>query len=520
MLKSLPKWLRILLFTLAGVIVGGGIVFTVLFYVRGGSPVNVYLVSTLPTIDTATDSQTDGNVRADKLQSVYVSATQKVTEFYVKEGDKVHVGDPILAFDTTLTDIELARKNIAVQQLQLDLTSAKRNLDKINSYQAYEEETPVEPAPPPPLTPVEVPFFRGGDGTAERPYIFIWNDTCSFSDSFINGMLPQLPEDFDPEAQSVPEIYVVFEVRIADSPEGDIQRSWMMHLWRTETGYYEFTMLEPTAGYDGTPVDGGDTPSEELPEEETVRYTWSEIVSMRREAEEKITKLDLELRKAELEYQTLEYELNNGMVYSKIDGVVKALRDPDEARENNEPAVLVSGGGGYYVTGAMSEEEHTVMQVGDTVQVVSMQNNEQMIGTVSEISGYPVPDGEKPFHASSNSNPNTTLFPFTVYLDENANLREGETVQIMFNPFGKGSEDDLYLETMFIRRDHGENYVYVTDENGFLEKHTVVTGRTLFSKYSQILSGVTREDYIAFPYGRNVKEGAGTRVADASTLDN
>ena len=80
---------------------------------------------------------------------------------------------------------------------------------------------------------------------------------------------------------------------------------------------------------------------------------------------------ELDLKKARLEYETLEFEINNGVVYSKIDGVVKTIRSPDQAREEQLPAVLISGGGGYYVTGAMSETELETLRVGDTVTVMS-----------------------------------------------------------------------------------------------------------------------------------------------------
>ena len=53
------------------------------------------------------------------------------------------------------------------------------------------------------------------------------------------------------------------------------------------------------------------------------------------------------------------------------------IRSPDQAREEQLPAVLISGGGGYYVTGAMSETELQTLHVGDTVTVMSWQTYSQ-----------------------------------------------------------------------------------------------------------------------------------------------
>ncbi len=77
------------------------------------------------------------------------------------------------------------------------------------------------------------------------------------------------------------------------------------------------------------------------------------------------------------------------MVYSKIDGVVKTSRSLDQAREEQLPAVLISGGGGYYVTGAMSETELQTLHVGDTVTVMSWQTYSQTEAEIVSISGIP-----------------------------------------------------------------------------------------------------------------------------------
>ena len=73
---------------------------------------------------------------------------------------------------------------------------------------------------------------------------------------------------------------------------------------------------------------------------------------------------------------------------------------------------------------------------------------------------------------------------------------------------------------MFLRSENGKSYVMVRGENGKLEQRWVQTGRDLWGSYTQIRGGLTVEDYVAFPYGRDVKAGANTVEATADQLYN
>ena len=55
-------------------------------------------------------------------------------------------------------------------------------------------------------------------------------------------------------------------------------------------------------------------------------------------------------------------------------------------------------------------------------------------------------------------------------------------------------------------------------ENGKLEKREVGTGKTLWGNYVEITSGLTMDDFIAFPYGKDVKAGADTVEAGIEEL--
>jgi len=177
--------------------------------------------------------------------------------------------------------------------------------------------------------------------------------------------------------------------------------------------------------------------------------------------------------------------------------------------------VLVSGGGGYYVTAALSEMELAAMAVGDIVTIQSWENYTVVDAAITEISEYPDETGQ--YWHYSEGNQNVSLYPFTVFVNEDANLREGEWVTITYTPGGEDSEG-FYVEVPFIREENGKSYVYTPDTDGRLEKRFVSTGGNLWGSYIKILDGLTTEDHIAFPYGRSVKEGAKTRIAGIDEL--
>ena len=162
--------------------------------------------------------------------------------------------------------------------------------------------------------------------------------------------------------------------------------------------------------------------------------------------------------------------------------------------------------------GSVSELEKDRLKIGQEVTINDWNTGMTYTGEVRSIGDFPT---------SSNGwngmgNPNASYYPFQVFIDGSADLQEGSYVSVTYS--AAEAENGIYLENPFLRTDDGEPYVYVRGDNGRLEKRTVTTGKSLWGSYTEIRSGLTEDDYIAFPYGKTVKPGAATTESDLSAL--
>ncbi|MBR6430284.1 MAG: PASTA domain-containing protein [Oscillospiraceae bacterium] len=674
-------------------VIGGGI--GAFFHFRGSpDPVNVYGFNYVGMSEYWGDNaNTEGMISVDNMQSVYLSSTQQVKEIFVQPGQSVKAGDPLMAFDTTLSDIELERQRITVDKTENDLNREKENLVRISNLVPYVPYVPPTPEPEPepePLPPMQVPLQIKGTGTEADPFIYLWNETCWYSDTLADEVVPKEVLDPDADKVSVPDVtgysleeasqalrdsklyysqteadsdaekgtvidqdpaagtlldegesvsltvskgpeiiltttvpdvtgqslstasqalrdsklycsftevdsdqargtvvyqdpaagteleegsavtlqvskgpaepdtptppdtpdptepteptdpanpddpptpspapaaskleykvktaYVVFTQRQYDNTAGEILKFWGMIFTRNKDGSYKFTLYDPDPA---VLVDPNAQPEEEESFDDSgyvdnsSGYTAAEIAQMRSQSEEKIRNLTTQLKVEQVKYKKMQFEMTNDTVTAQVDGVVKSVLTEDEAKMNNTPLILLSGGGGYYVTGTMGEFSLGTVSLGQEVTVMSYMSGESAVGTIVEISDQPATGG----WYWSDGNQNVSYYPFKVFVSDEANFQENEYVQITYA--SAGASNSVYLEMPFVRSESGKSYVYVEGADHLLEKREVVTGRNLWGSYIEIKSGVTAEDFIAFPYGKTVKEGAPAKQAPIDEL--
>ena len=241
-------------------------------------------------------------------------------------------------------------------------------------------------------------------------------------------------------------------------------------------------------------------------------FTAAQIAQMRNEQEKRISTLQRNIRMAEVEYKIMQIELDDGIVYAEIDGEVVSALTEEDAKASGQPLIKVSDGGGYYIDGSVSELEKDRLQIGQEVTVSDWNTGMEYIGQVQSIGDFPTEEDSW----TGIGNPNVSYYPFRVFIDGSADLQAGRYASITYST--SGTENGIYLENPFVLTENGSHYVYVMGADGRLEKRSVTVGKSLWGSYQQILSGVTEEDLIAFPYGKNVRDGAPAVENDISAL--
>lgn len=521
--------------------------------------VNVYAVNDFAMTNYWGDtSNTSGMVTTDKLQKIYISQSQTVKKVWVKEGDTVKKGTALVSYDSTLTqatverakidydrqtenlevmknELELLKKAKNKETLEAELKKAQDELEKAikDDPSSVVDETKIEQ--PAKITPTDA---KNPDGTAKNPFFILWPLEKPLNDEAAKEILTLLNK---PIGEAIPkvEVYVVLVTRSGDIKGGLLANQWGIRI----TGQY----TAGTEGSEGQPATEAKTEiSMVLMKPEAFfsdpEKTYSENVTKLQRKVEQIQELvdasmtqleinkailekaqavkeqEVNLKVAKLKLDKKLAELGDGNVYAEFDGTVKAVRDPDEAYNNSEAVVELSGGGGYYVTGTLSEMDLGSVQVGDTVSISSWMTGAACEGTIVSIDDYPTSNGNN----WGDGNSNVSYYPFKVFVTEDANLQPNDYVDIQYQKDTSAEESgsSLYLESMFIRTDNGKSYVMARGEDGRLEQRWVQTGRDLWGSYTQIRGGLTIDDYVAFPYGRDVVEGAHTQEATADQLYN
>ena len=324
-----------------------------------------------------------------------------------------------------------------------------------------------------------------------------------------------------------------FKLRVVAQPaEEEEERSSFYTILKITEGNLEKAPCTTWQGLKVTAYDGGgfgfsfcDAPGQEFffPEETDGGFSFpeidygsgmtaAEIAKLCREQEKKIKDLTADAVITQSEYNLMLREFSDGSIRATLDGVVVGLLTEEEARQNKLPMLKVSGGGGFYVRGSVSELEKDKLKPGQEVSVNDWNTGMMYTGTVESIGDFPIQDEGW----NGMGNPNASYYPFRVFIDGTADLQEGSYVSVTYS--AAEAENGIYLENPFLRTDDGEPYVYVRGKNGRLEKRTVTTGKSLWGSYTEIRSGLTADDYVAFPYGKTVKPGAATVESDLSAL--
>ena len=236
--------------------------------------------------------------------------------------------------------------------------------------------------------------------------------------------------------------------------------------------------------------------------------TAAEIQQQIKDKEKEIRDYQLDIKEANLEIKDIQKKLNNQTIKSTLNGVVKTVGDSEKESNDGKPLIQVVSSEGLYVQGTVSESKMNKLKVGATLSGYSYDNGVSFTAEVREISPYPSDNGQDGANASS--------YPFTAYIADASGLSNNSWAELTLLDEGDGQGQGIYLEKPFVRTENGQYYVMKDDGTGHLTKQIVQVGGIQYGSSYQITGGLSMDDKITFPYGKDVREGAKT---EEGTLD-
>ncbi len=487
-------------------------------------------------------AMSSGLISSDYIQELYASTDRAISEVFVTEGQEVHIGDPLIQYDKTQYELDVESKQIEVLKADLDLTTAQKQLTRLQNTKPAATPTPTpkprpssgtKPTPTPsakpsssptPVPPADVPVYTvlnldarpyKGTGTSEDPYIFLCTSDCAMTPEFLRCLLgvdpapTPSPEDVENGfAGFTSPFAAVFEVREADSNHGALLSSFKLDGSQLSASFQSSsTLVNSYNTLDSVATLFGVTATTTPNNYNDMGYTAAQLKELINEKRQEIRNLQLARKQAELNLDLAKRQLENSTVLSTVDGTVRSLLDLETALSTSQPFMVVSGDSVYYVSGAISEALLGTVKIGDEVTVNDYMYGGSYTAEIVSISDYPL-DRDSMLSYYGSGNPNSSSYEFTaVVKDGGEGLQSGNYVDITLNVQDEASMNALYIQNAYIREDEAGSYVMKAGLDNRLVKQYVKTGKSLYGYSLEIKSGLTMDDYIAFPYGSDVKEG-------------
>ena len=408
-----------------------------------------------------------------------------------------------------------------------------------NSFEPGNADTPeVSPTPTPVLddrTTYFDPYYRKGDpnitdgdepfyqeldadsvsftgsGTEDDPYVYLCSsakEKVIVMGSFFNKLAGYSPDGTKAVNQGGYWYRLEFHQNDTIADYDDLVNGSLLEKPVYEFAEVEFTLADADK-YDENPDDGGDdNPGGNDVEPTETPVSRADAIKYQKS---KIASLKLDLQESDIKISQLEKKANKKLISAKLDGTVTYVGDSGSGETTDGNALIkIKSSDGFYVVGSVSELMLDDFKEGTKLNCTSYTSG-SFEAEVMDVSEYPV-TGNSYY---GNSNPNVSYYAFTaVVTDKTLQLEDQDWVTVNYE--ASAAENSMVIQKAFVRSDSSKNYVY-KDDKGVLKKQEISVGATVDGGYSVIVKGgLSADDLIAFPYGKDVKEGAKTKEV---TLD-
>ena len=559
------KTLRRIISAVAVLAVIAGAMFGARALIDHGRKIPVTLVANIADMWYDTGSSGYGQISQGGVQQVWNDSGKLVSKVYVSAGDKVSKGDPLVQYDISEARLEADNCRILYEMAKRDLNKAQERLEYIKTFRPNERPEPIRRIFE---EPVDLHFedetlvVDSGEASVEEVlqdgkafYIININTYTPITRQTFEAMLSYEPHmanpepDFEDNAENDPEGDVSAEETLSEEPVAP--KNFCFRIWANcaDMDSVQIATVTPAAGEAArVPIQGWFAQNgwlEEYPEQETFffsdvytvdeitgnveertddligkvfvfklersnaqvpeteRYSQREIDNMIREQNDLIRGLKIDVAQAELNWRQAKQASGDGIVRAAHDGIVMSVGDPYNSYEG-EPFIQVGSGEGYQIVSTITELQLGTVKVGDTITVNMWSNGMTYSGTIVKISPYPTDDSMSYYGGGNVSN-----YQFIADLECEDELQTWDGGEVILDSASGGEKGLFALQAAYVREDGGRNYVLKVGEDGRVYRQYVETGKVIYGGwYVEIISGLTLDDYIAFPYGKNAVEGA------------
>lgn len=531
-MKKLKKVLILLivLLVVAGAALGG--ISAYQNYQKENLQAETVLVSDLNYFGGFDDEMSSqGYVSNNFSQSIQLQ-DKTVSEVMVEQGQEVKIGDPLLVYDTTDSQLAIEMKQLEIQGIQNDITLKQRELEKLRKITPTPNVSPTAPKKAPVkqnttkkekdktvvimkvqkkdgnaynyIDHSAMPF--DGEGTPEKPFRFLCTQECYVMGSFLNQLAKEEQtasfEIWSGNSYKKGTLLSCWTVDGTDLKKVDDDSKWLVFTHEEMEDEIELEEEEEEDDTEEEPEEEEDDNDNDSTETE---YTADELRSEITEAESDLAKLNIDKRRADMEMEKLQKEKDSATVLASINGVVSLIADPQNPPTDGSAFMEVTDSEGMYVRGQVSELNLDQIEVGQEISITSWSNGQTYTAEITEVSDYPV-DSSNGYYGEGN--PNVSYYSFTGYIEESEGLTSEDSVELSITPAStEETSFALYIEKAYVREENGMSYVMKVDENNRLMKQYVQTGKTLYGSAIEIKAGLSETDRVAFPYGKTAKEG-------------
>ena len=216
-----------------------------------------------------------------------------------------------------------------------------------------------------------------------------------------------------------------------------------------------------------------------------------------------ISERELEIRQKQAELERLEQEIAQSEVLCTLDGVVKAV-NPDGGNDGTGselPIVAVTETGEFRVKGKISEQTIGSIYPGMEVIIRSRVDESQTWpGKIANIETEPANENTGGGFYEESMGERSSSYPFYVTLPSTDGLMLGQHVFIEPDYGQTEVREGLWLDSSFVvTDDNGNTFVWISKNGRMVKKEIEVGDMDEDTMELQIVSGLTPNDYIAWP---------------------